>query len=90
MDQATQTTSATILARALVAGPRDMSQELASFLASLELDPADSKRADELAAKARCGTLTAVEEGEIEEYRRSGRIIEALKLRALKVLNTSR
>ncbi len=66
-----------------------MSQELASFLASLELDPADSKRADELAAKARCGTLTAVEEDEIEEYRRRGRMIEALKLRALKGLEHS-
>lgn len=90
MSQTTNNTSATILARALVTSPQDMSVELANYLLAVELDPTDRKRADELAAKARAGTLTSIEEEEIEEYRRSGRIIEVLKLRARKVVNTTR
>lgn len=90
MIQSTANTSATILARALSAGSQDMSLELANYLLSIQLDPADARRANELADKARSGALTASEESELDEYRRIGRVIETLRLRALKVVNSKR
>ena len=90
MVQNTINTSASILARALGTGRQEMSLELATFLLAITLDPVDAKRADELAEKARNGTLTSSEQGEIEEYRRIGRVIEAIKLRARNVVNSAR
>jgi len=66
-----------------------MSLELATYLLAIKLDPADAKQADELAEKARNGTLSSSEAAEIEEYRRIGRVIETLKLRARKVVNSA-
>ena len=43
---------------------------------------------NELAAKAREGHLTADEESELEEFRRFGRLMEMLKLKADMVLRT--
>ncbi|MCU0713517.1 MAG: DUF896 domain-containing protein [Pirellula sp.] len=88
MIQPSPTTSATILARALMANPREMSPELAAYIDSIELDPEDLKRVNELAIKVRAGLLTAEEEHELDEYRRIGRIIETLKLRAKTILNS--
>ncbi len=63
-----------------------MSAELANFVLAIKLDPRDEQRANELAAKARSGSLSQEEETEIDEYRRVGRTIEILKLRARKSL----
>ncbi len=90
MVQNTINTSASILARAWGADRQEMSLELATYLLAIKLDPADAKQADDLAEKARNGTLTASEEVEIEEYLRTGRVIESLKLRARKVVNSAR
>jgi hypothetical protein len=88
MIQTSFTTSATIFARALMATPREMSPELAAYLVAIELDPEDAKRANELADKVRAGALTEEEESELDEYRRIGRLIETLKLRARTFLDS--
>lgn len=82
MIQATQNTQASILARALGSVSKPMTPELASYLMAVKLDPKDEQRANELAAKARSASLSAEEQAEIDEYRRVGRVIETLKLRA--------
>ena len=82
MSAASINTEAKILSRALNSAPLSMTDALAQFLLSITLDPCDAKRADELAEKARQGTLATEEQAEIEEFRRVGRLIETLRLRA--------
>jgi hypothetical protein len=48
----------------------------------LRLSAADLKRVDELAAKARAGSLRQEEEQELEHYRTVGTALEFLKSRA--------
>ena len=79
-----------ILARALGSSSGSLTPELANFFLAIELDPADERRANELAAKARSGSLSPEEETEIDEYRRVGRFIEILKLRARMVLHPAK
>ena len=79
-------TQSAILDRALAIQATPMTPEAARFLLSIQLDPFDEQRANELAAKARDGSLTTDEQMEIDEYRRAGRIIEMLKLRAKSAL----
>ncbi len=86
MSQATLNTQATILNRALGAASAPMTEELARYLLSIKLDPVDERRANELAEKARHGSLSTEEQAEINEYRRAGRIIETLRVRARKSL----
>ena len=87
MTQTLLNTQATIFSRALRAASQPMTMELARYLVSIQLDPADEQRANELAEKARQGTLSTTEQAEIDEYRRVGRLIETLKLRAHQKLN---
>jgi hypothetical protein len=86
MAQSTINTQTTILDRALAGASSEMTPETARFLLSLQLDPSDDRRANELAQKARDGRLTPDEQTEIDEYRRIGRVIEMLKLKAMAVL----
>lgn len=86
MSQATLNTQTTILSRALSAIAEPIGEELAHYLLSIRLDPADEQRANELASKAREGLLTTEENAEIDEYRRVGRVMEILRLRARKSL----
>lgn len=48
----------------------------------LKFSQADLRRADELAAKARAGKLSAAEERELEDYRTVGTALELLKSKA--------
>lgn len=64
-----------------------MSPDTARYFLSIKLDSSDEQRANELAEKARDGALSAEEQTEIDEYRRVGRVIEMLKLRAKVALN---
>jgi hypothetical protein len=86
MTQTLFNTQAMILSRALATTVQSMSEELAHYLLTVKLDPVDESRANELAAKAREGALSAEEQAEIEEYRRVGRVMEILRLRARKTL----
>ncbi len=77
---------ANILARAIDGHADGLSVDVAQFIVSLELAEVDERRMNELAEKARDGHLTAGEEAELDEFRRCGRLMEMLKLKAHKVL----
>ncbi len=77
---------ANILARAIDGHADGLSVDVAQFIVSLELAEVDERRMNELAEKARDGHLTAGEEAELDEFRRCGRLMVMLKLKAHKVL----
>ena len=85
---AIENNQANILARAIDANSDGLSTEVAQFIVSLSLAHHDEARMNDLAEKAREGQLTAKEEAELEEFRRCGRLMEMLKLKAQKVLQT--
>ena len=87
MTQTTLNTQATIFSRALCTTSQPMTEDLARYLLAIQLDPSDEQRANGLAEKARQGVLSSLEQAEIDEYRRVGRLIETLKLRAHQKLN---
>jgi hypothetical protein len=61
----------------------------ARALLRLKFSRADLERADQLAAKARDGSLTAAEERELEDYRAVGTALEFLKSKARLALKRS-
>ena len=61
----------------------------ARALLRLRFSRADLERADQLAAKARGGSLTTAEERELEDYRAVGTAIELLKSKARLALKRS-
>ncbi len=71
-----------ILARAIDSAPGRWTPEVATAFLGIKLSPADVVRMNELAEKARDGTLNSDEELEIESYRSAARMLEILKLRA--------
>ena len=83
---AIENNQADILARAIDGHADGLSFEVAQFIVTLELAEDDERRMNELAEKARDGHLAVGEEAELEEFRRCGRLMEMLKLKAHKVL----
>ena len=83
------TNQSEIIVRAMNARPEGLSPEVAEFLLGFQLAPSDVRRANELAEKARQGTLTPAEERDIDEYRRSLRFVDCLKLKARLILGES-
>ena len=71
-----------IFARTLDIRGARLSPDVAQFFLNLELSPDDQSRLNELAEKARQGTLTADESRDLDEYRRVGRLVELMKLKA--------
>jgi hypothetical protein len=83
MSSATPTvTPVDILLRSIDVHPEQMTPEVAQFFLKLELSEQDRDRTAQLAEKARSGTLSALEEQEVDEYRRTGKLIELLKIKA--------
>jgi hypothetical protein len=80
------TTQTAILARSFDLGVNRMSPEVAEFILSMELAEDDRQRLQDLAAKARQGSLSEADEAALEEYRRAGRLMEMMKLKARIVL----
>lgn len=78
-----------IIVRAMNARPEGLSSEVAEFFLGFQLAPGDVRRANELAEKARQGTLTPTEEHDMDEYRRSLRFVDCLKLKARLILGES-
>ena len=76
-----------ILMRSIDVHPEQMTREVAAFFLSLELSEQDRVHTAELAEKARQGTLSDSEQQEIDEYRRTGKLIELLKIKARMALN---
>lgn len=77
-----------IFARAIDLHAGDLTPEAARFILALELTGEDEQRMNELAEKSRAGQLSASDEFDLEEFRRCGRLIEMLKLKARKVLQS--
>lgn len=77
-----------IFARSLDEHGQGLTPDVARFFLDLELAPEDRSRLAELADKARGGTLTDAETRDLEEYRRLGRLVELMKLKAHVVLGT--
>jgi hypothetical protein len=75
-------TQAEIFSRALDQRGSVLPPDVARFFLDLELSPEDRTRLDELATKARHGNLTKEEAHDLEEYRRLGRLVELMKLKA--------
>jgi hypothetical protein len=71
-----------ILDRAISSAAYGMTPDVARYFLSMALAPNDTFRANELAEKSRRGMLTPEDQVEIDEYRRVGRVLELLKLRA--------
>ena len=78
----TPTNQSEIIVRALNARSEELSSEVARFFLSFQLAPNDLRRANELAEKARQGTLTPAEEHDLDEYRHSLRFMDCIKLKA--------
>ena len=76
------TNQSEIIVRALNARSEELSSEVARFFLSFQLAPNDLRRANELAEKARQGTLTPAEEHDLDEYRHSLRFMDCIKLKA--------
>jgi hypothetical protein len=72
-----------ILERAITADNEFWSPEAARAILAFKLAAADLRRADELAAKARDGSMTDQEKQNLENYLRVGRLVEFMKAKAL-------
>lgn len=76
------TNQSEILSRAIDEHSAELSPEVAKFLLSLKLAACDVTRMNELAEKCRTEMLDDEEVREIDEYRRSSRTVDILKLKA--------
>ncbi len=81
------TNQSEIIVRALNARSEELSSEVARFFLSFQLAPNDVRRANVFAEKARQGTLTPAEEHDLDEYRRSLRFVDCIKLKARLILS---
>ena len=77
-----QQTETAILARAIDVGLGNWSEAAARSILDITLTAEDAHRRDELADKARRGTLSADESSELESYRHVGRMLELMKAKA--------
>ena len=75
-------TETAILSRLIEPDRSGLTEEAARYLLTLEFKEFDRRRADELAGKAREGTLSAAEEREIENYRHVGHLLALLRSKA--------
>ena len=71
-----------VLSRVIAPEKPDLSPEAARALLALCFDKGDLRRMDELAQKARSGTLTAEQQAEAEAYKRIGHFLSLLKSKA--------
>ncbi len=72
-----------ILERAITADNESWSAEASRAILAFRLADADLRRADELAAKARSGSMTDEEGRTLESYLHVGRIVEFMRAKAL-------
>ena len=75
-------TETAILSRAIKPAKASLTPEAARSILDIRLANADAARRDELADKAREGTLTTEELNHLERYRHVGRILELMKAKA--------
>jgi len=82
MSTALQNHQSDILNRYFKQGSEGLSVEAARYFLSLQLDPTDESRLNELAGKARQGSLVELEEREFDEYLRCMRLMDIVKLKS--------
>jgi hypothetical protein len=75
---ATANSEAAILSRVVEPIMPSLSPDTAKMLLKLKFSEEDSERMRELSLKAQEGTLTELEESELDNYRRVGHLIELL------------
>ena len=73
---------AEILARTIMPGEGNLPVEAARSILRFQLAQADYERVNELAAKARAGTLSAEERLELDEYERVTCLVELMQSKA--------
>lgn len=78
---------AAILKRVIEPEVDDMPAETAHYLLGLDFKEADLKRMDELAARARAGTLDAEERAELENFEHVGHLLALLQSKARRSLS---
>jgi hypothetical protein len=71
-----------ILGRLLEPEKADLPPEVARHILALQFGAADRERMNELAEKARAGTLSAEEEGILENFRHVGRLLALMQSKA--------
>ena len=71
-----------VLARSIDRAGAAMSPEVARYFLDLQLSEADRRALDALAEKSRQGSLTPAEQADLDEYRRVGRLVELMKVKA--------
>ena len=77
-----------VLARSIDRTGTKMAPEVARFLLDLQLSDEDRQTLDSLAEKARLGTLTLVDQADLDEFRRVGRLVELMKVKAQVAMKT--
>lgn len=66
---------------------RDLTADVARYFLTLKFTDADRTRMDELAAKARTGSLSEMEEAELGNFMQLGWFLDLLKSKARLALN---
>lgn len=84
----TANTEAAILARVIESGPSAITPDVAQYLLSIQLPPADEERVNELSAKARAGSLSEAETQELDSYLHIGRLLAIMQSRARRLLKS--
>jgi hypothetical protein len=79
---------AEILTRVISPGDPSLDRKVAEAILALGFKPADKQRMEELAGKAREGTLGADERVEADSYERVGHFVSLLKSKARRTLAT--
>jgi hypothetical protein len=73
---------ADILSRVIRPDQGTWSKEAAEAVLQFDFPPGDVQRMNLLASKAREGSLSGMEEAELESYRNAGRLLELLQSKA--------
>jgi hypothetical protein len=84
----TENSAAGIWNRVVDPDSGDLDREAAKSFLKLRLAESDRVRMDELADKARDGTLPPTEETELSNYRHVGRVLELIKPKARQSLKS--
>jgi hypothetical protein len=87
MSVALENSEAAILSRIVSPENGNLSRDAAQSLLSITFPDSDRERMNELAERARGGSLVLEEEAELENYRHVGRLLEILKSKARLSLN---
>jgi hypothetical protein len=78
---------AAILKRVIEAEVDDLPPETAHYILRLRFTEPDLQRMDELAAKARAGTLKEAERAEVENYEHVGHLLALMQSKARRSLS---